>query len=37
VGSIIEGLQPGDSAQVVVIRGGGRQTIDVKLGTRPGG
>jgi putative serine protease PepD len=37
VGTIIEGLQPGDDAQVVVERNGSRQTIDVRLGTRPGG
>jgi putative serine protease PepD len=37
VGTIIEGLQPGDSAEVVVVRNGAKQTIDVKLGTRPGG
>jgi S1-C subfamily serine protease len=37
VGTIIEGLQPGDDAQIVVQRNGGEQTIDVHLGTRPGG
>ena len=37
VGAIIEGLQPGDAAEVVVERNGSRQTIDVQLGTRPGG
>jgi putative serine protease PepD len=37
VGTIIEALQPGDSAQVEVLRNGATQTITVKLGTRPGG
>jgi putative serine protease PepD len=37
VGTIIEGLQPGDDAEVVVERNGSQQTIDVHLGTRPGG
>ncbi len=37
VGRIIEGLQPGDSTDIVVVRNGAKQTIHVQLGTRPGG
>jgi putative serine protease PepD len=37
VGQIIEGMQPGDTAQIEVLRNGSTQTISVKLGNRPGG
>jgi S1-C subfamily serine protease len=34
---VLEDKQPGDSIEVVVVRGGGEKTLDVELGNRPAG
>ncbi len=37
LGSAVEQQRPGDTVQVEIVRGGVEQTIDVRLGQRPGG
>ena len=35
VQSLVDAKQPGDAVEITVLRGGGRETIEVTLGTRP--
>jgi putative serine protease PepD len=37
LGTAVDAQKPGDDVQVEIIRGGVHQTIDVRLGNRPGG
>ena len=37
LGSVVQEFRPGDTVEVEVVRNGVERTIDVRLGTRPGG